>query len=59
MLRAQSDQLRAKRFQGAEAAGAKASQLILFPLVLCIFPAIFIVVLGPAILSFLQQGLLG
>ena len=41
-----------------ETAGARASQLILFPLVLCIFPAIFVVVLGPTILNFLQQGLL-
>jgi tight adherence protein C len=56
VLRAQSDQLRTKRFQAAESAGAKASQLILFPLVLVIFPAIFIVVLGPAILSFLNTG---
>ncbi len=56
VLRAQSDQLRSKRFQAAETAGAKASQLVLFPLVFCIFPAIFIVVLGPTILNFLQRG---
>lgn len=57
VLRAQSDQLRAKRFQGAEAAGARASQLILLPLVLCIFPSIFIVILGPIILNILHKGL--
>jgi tight adherence protein C len=57
VLRAQSDQLRTRRFQAAESAGAKASQLILFPLVLCIFPAIFIVVLGPTLIGFLQKGL--
>ncbi|HLG18200.1 MAG TPA: type II secretion system F family protein [Bdellovibrionota bacterium] len=57
VLRAQSDQLRASRFQGAEATGARASQLVLFPLVLCIFPAIFIVVLGPTLIGLLQRGL--
>lgn len=57
VLRAQSDQLRTSRFQGAEAAGARASQLVLLPLVICIFPAIFIVILGPTILSFLQRSL--
>lgn len=56
VLRAQSDQLRAKRFQSAEAAGARASQLILLPLVLCIFPSIFIVILGPIILGIFQKG---
>lgn len=58
VLRAQSDQLRSQRFQAAEAAGARASQLILLPLVLCIFPAIFIIVAIPALLSFFGQGLL-
>ncbi|MFH1017564.1 MAG: type II secretion system F family protein [Pseudomonadota bacterium] len=57
VLRAQSDQMRARRFQAAETAGARASQLILFPLVIFIFPAIFIIILGPAILSFLKTGL--
>lgn len=57
VLRAQSDQIRSKRFQNAEAAGARASQLILFPLIFCIFPAVFIVILGPTILNLLSQGL--
>ncbi|MCB0308123.1 MAG: type II secretion system F family protein [Bdellovibrionales bacterium] len=54
VLRAQSEQLRARRFQAAETAGARASQIILFPVVFCIFPAIFIVVLGPTIIGFLK-----
>jgi len=58
VLRAQSDQLRVSRFQAAEMAGAKASQLVLFPLGICIFPSIFIVVLGPAILNFIRAGFL-
>lgn len=57
VLRAQSDQIRSKRFQNAEAAGARASQLILFPLIFCIFPAVFIVILGPTILNMLTQGI--
>lgn len=57
VLRAQSDQLRTKRFQNAEAAGARASQLILFPLIFCIFPAVFIVILGPTLLNMLTQGI--
>jgi tight adherence protein C len=57
VLRAQSDQIRSKRFQNAEAAGARASQLILFPLIFCIFPAVFIVVLGPTVLNMLGQGI--
>ncbi len=57
VLRAQSDQIRSKRFQNAEAAGARASQLILFPLIFCIFPAVFIVVLGPTVLNMLSQGI--
>lgn len=47
VLRAQSDQIRANRFYAAEQAGAKASQLILFPMILFIFPTIFLVILGP------------
>lgn len=57
VLRAQSDQIRSKRFQNAEAAGARASQLILFPLIFCIFPAVFIVILGPTLLNMLTQGI--
>lgn len=57
VLRAQSDQLRTKRFQNAESAGARASQLILFPLIFCIFPAVFIVILGPTLLNMLSQGI--
>lgn len=56
VLRAQADQLRTKRFQNAETEGAKASQMILLPLVFCIFPAVFIVILGPLVVKFLVQG---
>ncbi len=49
VLRAQSDQLRSDRFQKAEREGAKATQKLLIPLIVCIFPAVFIVILGPMI----------
>ncbi|TVQ79201.1 MAG: type II secretion system F family protein [Bradymonadales bacterium] len=49
VLRAQSDLLRNDRFQRAEREGAKAAQKILIPLILCILPAVFIVIMGPVI----------
>ena len=59
VLRAQSDLLRIQRFQRAEKAGAAAAQKILFPLVLCILPAVFIMIFGPIALSFLYGGGIG
>jgi tight adherence protein C len=49
VLRAQSDLLRSDRFQRAEREGAKAAQKILLPLIICILPAVFIVIMGPVI----------
>jgi tight adherence protein C len=47
-LRIHADTLRLQRQQRAEELAQKASVKILFPTLLCIFPAIFIVILGPA-----------
>jgi tight adherence protein C len=47
-LRVHSDTLRTKRVQEIEEKAAKLSVKLLFPLVLFIFPALFVVVLGPA-----------
>ncbi|MBI3019266.1 MAG: type II secretion system F family protein [Deltaproteobacteria bacterium] len=55
VLKAQSDQIRAERFIRAEKEGAKASQKILIPLIFCIVPAVFIVVLGPLIVRLIIQ----
>lgn len=52
VLRAQSDKLRSERFQQAERLGAQATQKILFPLILCIMPAVFIIILGPLVLKY-------
>ena len=49
-LRVHSDTLRTKRVQEIEEKAAKLSVKLLFPLVLFIFPSLFLVVLGPAVL---------
>jgi tight adherence protein C len=53
-LRVFSETLRTKRRQRAEEAAAKTGVKMVFPLVVCIFPAIWIVTIGPAALRFVQ-----
>jgi tight adherence protein C len=53
-LRVQADTLRTKRRQRAEEAAAKTTIKLVFPLVLFIFPAMFVVILGPAIIQIIQ-----
>jgi tight adherence protein C len=55
VLQIQSEQLRIERRQRAEEMAAKAPIKMLLPLVGCIFPSIFIVILGPAIISIMVQ----
>ena len=54
VLQVQSEQLRIERRQRAEEQAARAPIKMLFPLVGCIFPALFIVILGPAIISIVK-----
>ena len=53
-LRIHSATLRTKRRQRAEEAAAKTGVKMVFPLVFCIFPAIWIVTIGPAAIRFIQ-----
>ena len=51
VLRVQSDEIRRRRRQKAEEMAMKAPIKMLFPLILFIFPSIFIVLLGPAAIN--------
>ncbi len=52
-LRVYSETLRTKRRQRAEEAAAKTGVKMVFPLVFCIFPAIWVVTIGPAAIKFI------
>ena len=52
-LRVYSETLRTKRRQRAEEAAAKTGVKMVFPLVLCIFPSIWVVTIGPAAIKFM------
>jgi tight adherence protein C len=54
VLRVQSQEVREKRKQRAEEQAMKAPVKMLFPLILFIFPSLFIVLLGPAIIQFID-----
>lgn len=56
VLRSQSEEMRIKRRQLAEEQAQKAPVKMMIPMVFCIFPALFAVVLGPAILQ-IKDGL--
>jgi tight adherence protein C len=53
-LRVQSDSMRTRRKQLAEEKAAKTAVQLIFPLVLFIFPGIFVVLVGPAAISIMQ-----
>jgi tight adherence protein C len=59
ILRIQSEQMRVKRRQRAEEKAHQAPVKMLFPMVFLIFPSIWIVLLGPAILIVKNSGVMG
>jgi tight adherence protein C len=59
VLRVQSGELREKRRQSAEERAMKVPVKIVMPLMLCIMPALFVVLLGPAALRIANSGLGG
>lgn len=54
-LRVQSDSMRTRRRQLAEEKAAKTAVQLIFPLVLFIFPGIFVVLVGPAAITMVRQ----
>lgn len=56
-LRVQSDSMRTKRRQIAEEKAAKTAVKLIFPLVIFIFPGIFVVLVGPAAVQMVDQML--
>lgn len=54
-LRVQSDSMRTRRSQVAEEKAAKTAVKLIFPLVLFIFPAIFVVLVGPAAITMINE----
>jgi tight adherence protein C len=54
-LRVQSDSMRMRRRQLAEEKAAKTAVKLIFPLVLFIFPGIFVVLVGPAAIKMVNE----
>ncbi len=55
VLRAQSEEMRIKRRQLAQEKAQKAPVKMLIPMVFCVFPSLFVVVIGPAIINITES----
>ena len=56
VLRIQSDEIRDKRLLQAQEQGARASLKMLIPMVGCIFPTLWVILLGPALILLIHSG---
>ena len=56
VLRAQAEEMRIKRRQLAQVKAQKAPVKMMIPMVFCIFPALFVIVIGPAAIQIMQNG---
>ncbi len=56
VLHVQSDEVREKRRQRAEERAMRMPVMLIMPLVLCILPSLFAVIMGPAALRMIQEG---
>ena len=59
ILRIQSDQMRVKRRQRAQEKAQQAPVKMMIPMVLLIFPSIWIVLLGPSVIILMESGVMG
>ena len=58
VLRIQSDEIRGKRLLQAQEQGARASLKMLIPMVGCIFPTLWVILLGPALILIMHSGVI-
>jgi len=58
VLRIQSDEIREKRLLQAQEQGARASLKMLIPMVGCIFPTLWVILLGPALILLMHSGVI-